>query len=151
MKAVCFIGHSNCDTNKIQTTLNTVIQQLIDNEYTNFYVGTHGDFDSCVLNMLKQFRKLYKNIKIFAVMTSFSPLIKKNDSSGKIYSSDFELCSFEIEEIHFKRQIIVSNQKMIDLCDTLVCYVDELRNYSGAKLALKYAKHKQLRIINLFM
>lgn len=57
---------------------------------------------------------------------------------------------YEIEEEHFKRQIIISNRKMINDCDVLICYVNKKRNPSGAKLAMNYAKRKGLKIINLY-
>ena len=57
---------------------------------------------------------------------------------------------FEIEETYFKRQITESNRKMIDICDTLICYVNKKHNHSGAKLAMNYAKRKGLKIINLY-
>ena len=39
---------------------------------------------------------------------------------------------------------------MIDTCDALICYVDEKAYRSGAKTAMRYAKRKGLRIINLY-
>ena len=57
---------------------------------------------------------------------------------------------FEIEEVHYKRKITVSNQKMIDGCDTLICYVDEKSYGSGAKKAMRYTKRKGIEIIDLY-
>lgn len=57
---------------------------------------------------------------------------------------------YEIEETHYKRQIIESNHQMIDNSNTLICYVNKKHNPSGAKLAMNYAKRKGLKIINLY-
>ena len=57
---------------------------------------------------------------------------------------------FEIEDLHFKRQITESNKRMIDGCDVMICYVDTKRYRSGAKTALNYAKRKGLTIINCY-
>ena len=57
---------------------------------------------------------------------------------------------YDIEDEHFKRQIIVSNRKMMDDCVTLICYVDEKQNPSGAKMAMNYAKKHNLKIINIY-
>lgn len=61
------------------------------------------------------------------------------------------LVLYEIEEVHYKRRITLSNQKMIDECDTLICYVDESAYQSGAKTAMRYAQKKGLRIVNLYL
>ncbi len=57
---------------------------------------------------------------------------------------------FDIEDAHFKQRITLSNRQMIDSCDTLICYVDERVQQSGAKAAMRYAKKKGLTIINLY-
>ena len=57
---------------------------------------------------------------------------------------------YDIEEQHFKRKIVFSNQQMIKNCDTLICYVDTTKTYGGAILAYKYAKKLGLHIVNLY-
>lgn len=56
----------------------------------------------------------------------------------------------EIEEEHYKRQIIESNQQMIDNYDTLICYVNKKYNPNDAKLAINYTKREGLEKINLY-
>lgn len=63
---------------------------------------------------------------------------------------DIATASYEIEEVHYKRRITLSNQKIIDECDTLICYVDEGAYQSGAKTAMRYAQKKGLHIVNLY-
>ncbi len=57
---------------------------------------------------------------------------------------------YEIENIHFKQKILVSNMKMIDECDTLICYVNNDNSKSGAKTIMKYAIRKGIKVINLY-
>ena len=64
--------------------------------------------------------------------------------------SDVKTLMYEIEDIFFKRRITYSNKKMIDECDTLICYVDENFSNSGSKSIMKYAEKKGLNVINLF-
>lgn len=116
----------------------------------------HGEFDSKVLSACKQFREKYKDIKIQVAITSFQK-IKKQVIKDEIFGDeiyvpydDVETIMFDIEEEHFKKQITVSNRQMIDLCDTLICFVDKTRNPSGAKTAMNYAKRKGLKIVNLY-
>ena len=62
---------------------------------------------------------------------------------------NFDTCE-KIEEKHYKRQIIESNQQMIDNYDTLICYVNKKYNPNGAKLAINYTKREGLEKINLY-
>ncbi len=119
-------------------------------------MGTHGEFDKLALSVCRQLRNLYKFIKIEVVINSFKTIESKiehdeifGDEKFMPYN-DVQTVMYEIEEVHFKKQIIVSNQQMIDTCDTLICYVDTNRYVSGAKIAMKYALKKGLNIINLF-
>ncbi len=84
---------------------------------------------------------------IEVVITSLRAV--NTDNFGQRYD-DIETVLYEIEEVHYKRRITVSNQKMIDECDALICYVDEGAYQSGAKTALRYAQRKGLQIFNLW-
>ena len=39
---------------------------------------------------------------------------------------------------------------MLDSCDAVICYVDNMRERSGANKALAYAKKKGLKITNIY-
>lgn len=118
-------------------------------------MGTHGDFDKLALSACRELRKKYKDIITEVVLTSLNklrPEIAKDDIFGDdIYTpySDVKTTMYDIEDEHFKRRIVVSNQKMIDSCDTLICYVDENRTNGWAIRAYKNAKKKDLHIANL--
>lgn len=60
------------------------------------------------------------------------------------------LCVTTLLLKHNENQIIENNHQTIDNCDTLICYVNKKHNPSGAKLAMNYAKRKDLEIINLY-
>ena len=57
---------------------------------------------------------------------------------------------YDIETVHYKRKIVVSNQQMINNANTLICYIDTSKTFGGAILAYKYAKKKGLHIVNLY-
>ncbi len=153
---VCFIGHRKIGFGPIRDRLVRAVEEEIKNGGDCFKVGTHGEFDTMTLGVLREARRNHSNIKIEVVLTSLKKTEKQllyDDEFGKeCYApyKDVETIMFEIEEEHFKRQIIVSNRKMIDECDTLICYVNKKHNPSGAKLAMNYAKRKGLKIINLY-
>ena len=156
-KKICFIGHRNVyKYGEIEKRLYNLIEEKIIDGYKCFTMGTHGEFDKLALSVCRQLRNFYKFIKIEVVITSFKTIESKiehdeifGDEKFMPYN-DVQTVMYEIEEVHFKKQIIVSNQQMIDTCDTLIYYVDTNRYVSGAKIAMKYALKKGLNIINLF-
>ena len=152
---VCFIGHRNIYEN-IREKLKVAVENEIRNGADFFTMGTHGDFDRMALSVCRELRKTYKNIIIEVVITSFKsiePIIDHDEIFGdeKYYPyADVQTTMYNIEEEHYKRQIIASNKQMVDSCDTLICYVNKKHNPSGAKTAMNYAKRKGLKIINLY-
>ena len=154
---VCFIGHRNVfKYNEIRESLYNIVEQEIKKGCKFFTMGTHGEFDKLALSVCRKLRNIYKDIEIEVVITSFKtiePIIDHDPIFGDekyIPYADVKTTMYDIEEEHYKRRIIVSNQKMIDNCDTLICYVNKKHNPSGAKLAMDYAKRKGLEIINLY-
>ena len=162
-KKVCFIGHRHILHTQIKDRLTIAIQNEINDGCFSFTMGSHGEFDCLALSECRRFRKKYENIDIEVVITSYHKIANKlvdviTDEyceSEIIYDKntcyiDVNTTMFEIEDLHFKRQITESNKQMIDGCDTLICYVDPKRYRSGAKTAMNYAKRKGLKIINLY-
>ncbi len=152
-----FIGHRLLGHGELQARLITVVENEIKNGCKEFCMGCHGQFDKLALDVCRALKEKYKDIIIEVVLTSLNTIQK---SSKNIYSetnkknstpySDVKTIMYDIENEHFKRQIIISNQKMIDECTTLICYVNEKINPSGAKRSLNYAKKLGLKIINIY-
>lgn len=153
---VCFIGHRKIGFGPIRERLENEIKEAINEGKRSFIVGNHGEFDKITLSLLREARRNHPNIEIEVVLTSLKKAERQllyDDKFGKEYYGpykDVNTIMYEIEEEYFKRQIIISNRKMIDECKTLICYVNKKRNPSGAKLAMNYAKRKGLKIINLY-
>lgn len=153
---VCFIGHRFVSYLEINKKLKEAILNEITLGCRYFTMGTHGNFDELALTSCREFKEKYKDIEIEVVITSFNKIKKQlisNDTFGKEYYtpySDLKTIMYNIEETHFKRKIIESNKKMIDSCNTLICYVNPNKKNSGAKLILNYAKRKGLKIVNIF-
>lgn len=152
MNKTVFIGHRQIFANTLSERLTEAITKQIQNGCINFTMGSHGDFDNLALSCCQKLHSIYPDINIELVITSLNGI--KTNCAATDGSSPFfgvKTVMFDIEETHYKRQITLSNQKMIDGCDTMICYVDEKTYRSGAKTALNYAKRKGLRIINLYL
>ena len=155
-KKVCFIGHRHIYNYKeIRAKLYNMVEEEIKNGCKFFTMGTHGEFDEMALSVCRELKKIYTDIEIEVVITSFKtiePIIDHDPIFGDekyIPYSDVKTTMYDIEEEHYKRKIVVSNQQMIDNCNTLICYVNPIKTYGGAILAYKYAKKKGLQIVNL--
>ena len=144
-----FIGHRNVYYSIIKERLQTAIEQQIADGCKSFVMGIHGEFDEMALSACRFARSIHSDIQIEVVLTSYHTIQKKDEFDFVPYQ-DVDTIMYDIEDEHFKMQITVSNRKMIDECDTLICYVDKKRSPSGAKTAMNYAKRKGVKIINLF-
>lgn len=154
-KNICFIGHRYVVPRQIRKKLTDIVLYEIQSGCNHFMMGTRGDFDELALSVCRQLRKSFNEILIEVVITSLSQIktiIEKDEYGEDIYKpyEDVKTIMYDIENVYFKEQITVSNRKMIDDCDTVICYVDESRTRSGAKKALSYAKRKGKKIINLY-
>lgn len=152
---VCFIGHRDIFEN-IREKLKEAVENEIKNGADFFTMGTHGDFDRMALGVCRELRKTYKHITIEVVITSFKtiePIIDHDEIFGdeKYYPyADVQTTMYNIEEEHYKRQIIASNKQIVDSCDTLICYVNKKHNPGGAKTTMNYAKKQGKTIINIY-
>ena len=155
-KRICFIGHRHIYNYKeVEEKLYNIVEKKIKSGCKFFTMGTRGEFDKLALSVCKKLRKIYTDIEIEVVITSFK-IIEPITNHDKIFGDekyipyfDVKTIMYDIEEEHYKRKIIKSNQQMIDNCDYLICYVNPNKNYGGAIMAYKYAKKKGLHIVNL--
>lgn len=148
---VCFMGHRSINKMLIHEKLEQVIKELIKNGNDKFIMGNHGDFDNLSLSICRKLKREFVHIKIEVVIGSLNPLTRKKNEDDFINPfRDVQTVFYDVEHVHFKRRLIEINKRMVNECDILVCYVDERKNYGGARLIKGYAEKKGLRIINLF-
>lgn len=148
MRKTAFIGHREIFAESIGERIIKAIETEIADGCKSFTMGTHGQFDTLALWACRNLRKKYEDLDIEVVLTSLHTL-SKYDSLNTSFS-DVKTVMYDIEQVHYKRQITLSNRNMIDACDTLICYVDEKAYNSGAKSAMRYAMRNGLKIINLW-
>ena len=155
MKTISFFGHRRIfQSDIVGQKIIKVLQEIALKEQVNLLIGTHGDFDNLVLLKCLEFRKRFNNdVKITVVLTSLSPLNKnKFGYSGADFyiKENCQTMIYEIEEVYFKNKITITNKKMVDNSDLVVCYVDFNKQLSGAKKAVIYALKQDKKVINLF-
>ncbi len=149
MRKTAFIGHRQVFGNEVFERILCEVENQIGLGCKSFTMGTHGEFDRLALSACRSLRKRYSDIEIEVVITSLNTIKKYGEFNTAPYD-DVHTVMFDIEDAHFKQRITLSNRQMIDSCNTLICYVDERVQQSGAKAAMRYAKKKGLTIINLY-
>ena len=92
-KKICFIGHRHIYNYKeIREKLYNIVEEEIKNGCKFFTMGTHGEFDEMALSVCRKLRKVYTDIEIEIVITSFKtiePIIDHDPIFGKIKNSKF--------------------------------------------------------------
>lgn len=144
-----FIGHRQIFAKDIYKRLLHAIEAEIEKGCTAFTMGTHGAFDRLALSACRELRCTHADMEIEVVLTSLNAL-KKHSAFEPIPYADVKTVLYEIESAHYKQRIGLSNRRMIDGCDTLICYVDRTAYGSGAKSAFLYAEKHGKRIVNLY-
>ena len=144
-----FIGHREVAWWFKRERLVEAVEEQIKLGCKHFMMGTHGDFDKLALEVCRNARKTHPDIKIEVVVTGYSAAKKKNKYGELIYE-DVDTVMFDIEDEYYKRRITLSNKKMIDSCDTLICFFDKKWWAKGTRTAVNYAKRQGLNVINVF-
>jgi uncharacterized phage-like protein YoqJ len=141
---VCFSGHRDSWQNVgIEEKLVKVVERLIQNGYKNFYDGGMGEFDRISASVVFALKKKYPDVRIIRVETYYH----EDREKGEFNRYD-EYFTLELGNIYFKQKIILKNRWLVDHADILVCNVFQTYK-SGAYLTLKYAKRREIPIINL--
>ena len=155
MKTIAFFGHKQVfNKYSVKEKILSALLDMSPNDFSNFLVGCHGDFDALVLSACLEYKeRVNSTVKISIVLTDLSFLNKDDSGKSKV---DFyknlgcETMVFDIENVHHKNRITYSNKKMVDKSDLIICYVDTNAYKSGANTAIKYATKQNKKIINLF-
>lgn len=145
-----FIGRRDIVPPRVENELRATVEQLISVGYNKFMVGTHGEFDSMALAVCCSLKKEYPEIEIEVVLTNLEGRLKRDEYGYDPYG-DVKTVVFDIEDVYYKQRIMASNRRMVDSCDTLICYVDTsfYSWQSCSKRVMNYAKRRGVNIINL--
>ena len=141
MRGCCFIGHKDCPF-EIKNSLFETVERLIKEKSINtFYVGTQGNFDKLVYEVLCELEKIYK-IKICIVLAYLNQNPKEvyYDNSKSIYPD-------ELTKTPIRFAIKKRNSYMIDKSEYVICYMNI--PFSNTFNNVQDAIKKKKKIINL--
>ncbi len=142
---VTFCGHSRCLLTADELiALENHLTYIIEKEpFCTFYLGGYGNFDRVCFNVLTKLKQRYKNIKRVFI----TPYICNYDKLKTLSKTYDETIYPPLENTPLRFAINKRNRWMIQNSNILICYVTN--TFGGAYTTYKYAKTKNLKIINI--
>ena len=137
MESCFFIGHREADE-RILPELEKCVERLISEEgVAYYYVGNHGGFDRMATTAVKKMKEKYPDITLMMVL-SYHPaerqVVLSPGFDGSYYPDG-------MENVPRRYAIVRANQRMVDACDWLVCYVRH--GASNSRKLLEYAEKRE--------
>lgn len=138
----CFLyGHADCPDSIIPK-----IEQAIESHYfqygiRRFYVGNRGQFDRMAASAVKRMKKRHPDIQLYLLL-AYHPAERKPDLTEGFDGSFYP----PLEGVPRPYTIVRANQYMVDIADTIICYVTHIGN---ARNLLEYTRRRKIPIDNL--
>jgi len=143
---VALFGHREMnDCLKTEEKLCALVRDLLRTEqYVEFYIGRHGEFDILAASVVKRERKIFGKEKCGLTL-----VLPYSDKDMEYYDKYYDSIIIPecLNRAYPKGAITKRNRWMVEECDLIVCYVE--RESGGASTALKYAKRLEKDIVNL--
>lgn len=139
---VGFFGHASFSESSIhmQTVLN-VLENEIQGQDVDFYLGNYGNFDNFAYSVAKEYQKAHLNSKLVFI-TPYLNNVRCNDFAKKCDCSIYP----EIEKVPLKFAIIERNKWVVQNSDLLIFYY---KTIGKTRDIYEYAISKNKRVINL--
>ncbi len=152
MYTISIFGHRQIFSPNTEQNLYNYLKSRVEGRCVRVLVGSHGEYDRLAFSVCRRLKHEGYDIDIHWVFTSLNRVrLGMYDSFGKLYYTDVQSVMYDIEEVHYKRKIIVSNQKMVDESDEVIVYCTEFhKEYSGTYRIMQYAKKCNKPVINLY-
>lgn len=141
MTVACF-GHKDTPSDIKPRLERELIRLIEENKEITILVGTHGSFDGMVQETLKNLAPRYPKLK-YAVVLAYFP-VKAEDHQ---LAGCPTMLPEGIENVPKRFAISFRNGYMVDVCDSVLCYITH--DWGGAARFVEKARRKGKRIINL--
>lgn len=150
MTTCTFAGHREVYQSDIDKSLDAAISQILENGDSefSFLVGGMGDFDGACSAAVRRAKRTHrdKTIHLQLVMPYLTHELNESKNYYEQYYDDV-IVPMEIAGVHYKSAITKRNRWMVDESQFLIAFV--YRDHGGAYTTLKYARKKNLNIINI--
>ena len=140
---ITFCGHSDFyDSDNISTKLLDILNDVINGENVEFFLGGYGRFDSFAYSIAMEYKKTHGNAKLVFV----SPYQTESYLKNRVVGYDESIYPLE-NKVPPRFAISYRNKWMAEKADVVIAYV-KMEN-GGAYQTLKYAEKAGKRIINI--
>lgn len=148
----CFTGHRKIPfmhKNKIKKRLFEVIEDLIKEGYLYFGAGGALGFDTIAAQVVLELRKKYPQIKLILVLPCRDQTKNWKDCDISTYEQIKQQADKVVytSEKYTKDCMYKRNRHLINNSSVCVCYLTE--NQGGTYYTVEYAKHEELRVIDI--
>ena len=134
-----FFGHKDTPYEVKDKIRETIIRLIEEKDFTDFYVGNHGNFDRMVLSVLKELHDLYPQIH-YAVALAYLTQNTYEDYSNTVYPES-------IESVPKRFAIDFRNKWMLQQADIVIAYIR--RSIGGAAKFTEMAKKRGKEVIDI--
>ena len=132
-------GHGDAPESIMPRILAAIEAQYRDNGVTVFYVGNRGSFDRMATAAVKQVKQRFPEISMILVL-AYHPGERTVDL-GKGFDGSYYP---PLENVPKRYAIVRANQHMIDIADSVICYVNHIGN---TRKLLEYARRRQSKSV----
>ena len=135
---VCFLfGHATTPYEALAGMEAAAQRQYLENGIRTFIVGTRGSFDGYAAMAIQSLKQRYDDITLLLLL-AYHPGERAVDLPPEFDNSYYP----PLENVPRQYAIIKANQHMVDVADSIICYVKHVGN---ARNLLEYAQRRQKR------
>lgn len=106
----CFLGHDDTDTGLIKRLEDTIEELIKEKEVDTFFVGNCGEFEKSVYQVLLNFRKRYKHINCYMVLSAEG---EEGDCEKIIYPDKIDSVPKRFKLSHRNRWMVLKSDYMV--------------------------------------
>lgn len=144
-KTCSFFGHAEVkNSQEVKKQLYGVIyKMIIDKNVGIFYFGGKGEFDYIGNLVVSQLKKEFGYLnRIYCAESEYAA--RKLKTVGEYDKTIY----FDLHNVNWQRRIYFRNEKLVDISDYVIFFVERLES-SGAGKIYKYALKTKKEYINL--
>ena len=133
---VCFMfGHATTPYTMLPLIEATAERHYLEYGIRTFVMGNRGSFDSYAATAITHLKKRYKDISL-VLLLAYHP------AERSVYLSDAFDNSYypPLENVPRKFTIVRSNQYMVNVADSIICYV---KHSGNTRNLIEYAQRRQ--------
>ena len=134
MRSCFMFGHADCPESMLSRLEWALERAYLQDNIREFYVGNRGNFDRLAAVAAKRLKKRYPDLRLYLLL-AYHPAERNIDLSEGFDNSFYP----PLENIPRQYAIVKANQYMVELADTIVCYV---AHFGNARNLLDFVKNR---------